>query len=171
MFTKTNSFKKGTLGEFIIIDIIKNLFPEYDILTNNIKNKAHWIDMILMNKTNNDIKYIEIKTKARLNQYPMTGIDFRHYQEYLKLNEKGNDVIIIFLDDKIGDIHFLPISKAIELESQDKVKIFPFKQKNINKKTICWFLEDMKFITKISKKDINKLSKLDERNYNFKIHN
>ena len=29
---------------------------------------------------------------------------------------------------------FLPISKAIELESQDKVKIFPFKQKNINKK-------------------------------------
>ena len=42
----------------------------------------------------------------------MTGIDFRHYQEYLKLNEKGNDVIIIFLDDKIGDIHFFTNFKS-----------------------------------------------------------
>ena len=49
--------------------------------------------------------------------------------------------------------------------------MFDFKQRNINKKTICWFLEDMKFITKISKDQIDKLTKLDERNHNFKIYN
>mgnify|MGYP003133918159 FL=1 len=171
MITKTKTFKKGTLGESIVIETLKKLFPEYDILTQNIKDKAHWVDLILMNKINNDIKYIEVKTKARLNKYPMTGIDYKHYQEYIRLNEKGIDVIIFFVDDKLGDIHYLPVSKAIELENQNKIKIFYFKQRNINKKTICWFLEDMKFITKISKDQIDKLTKLDERNHNFKIYN
>mgnify|MGYP003108818686 CR=1 FL=1 len=171
MITKTKTFKKGTLGESIVIETLKKLFPEYDILTQNIKDKAHWVDLILMNKINNDIKYIEVKTKARLNKYPMTGIDYKHYQEYIRLNEKGIDVIIFFVDDKLGDIHYLPVSKAIELENQNKIKILDFKQRNINKKTICWFLEDMKFITKISKDQIDKLTKLDERNHNFKIYN
>ena len=171
MITKTKTFKKGTLGESIVIETLKKLFPEYDILTQNIKNKAHWVDLILMNKINNDIKYIEVKTKARLNKYPMTGIDYKHYQEYIRLNKKGIDVIIFFVDDKLGDIHYLPVSKAIELENQNKIKILDFKQRNINKKTICWFLEDMKFITKISKDQIDKLTKLDERNHNFKIYN
>jgi len=171
MITKTKTFKKGTLGESIVIETLKKLFPEYDILTQNIKDKAHWVDLILMNKINNDIKYIEVKTKARLNKYPMTGIDYKHYQEYIRLNEKGIDVIIFFVDDKLGDIHYLPVSKAIELENQNKIKILDFKQRNINKKTICWFLEDMKFITNISKDQIDKLTKLDERNHNFKIYN
>tara|TARA_Y100001937_G_scaffold8494_1_gene10508 strand:- start:143 stop:658 length:516 start_codon:yes stop_codon:yes gene_type:complete len=171
MITKTKTFKKGTLGESIVIETLKKLFPEYDILTQNIKDKSHWVDLILMNKINNDIKYIEVKTKARLNKYPMTGIDYKHYQEYIKLNKKGIDVIIFFVDDKLGDIHYLPVSKAIELENQNKIKILDFKQRNINKKTICWFLEDMKFITKISKDQIDKLTKLDERNHNFKIYN
>tara|TARA_R100001510_G_scaffold36134_1_gene32622 strand:+ start:635 stop:1150 length:516 start_codon:yes stop_codon:yes gene_type:complete len=171
MITKTKTFKKGTLGESIVIETLKKLFPEYDILTQNIKDKAHWVDLILMNKINNDIKYIEVKTKARLNKYPMTGIDYKHYQEYIRLNKKGIDVIIFFVDDKLGDIHYLPVSKAIELENQNKIKILDFKQRNINKKTICWFLEDMKFITKISKDQIDKLTKLDERNHNFKIYN
>tara|TARA_B100000459_G_C8569523_1_gene197933 strand:- start:88 stop:603 length:516 start_codon:yes stop_codon:yes gene_type:complete len=171
MIIKTKTFKKGTLGESIVIETLKKLFPEYDILTQNIKDKAHWVDLILMNKINNDIKYIEVKTKARLNKYPMTGIDYKHYQEYIRLNKKGIDVIIFFVDDKLGDIHYLPVSKAIELENQNKIKILDFKQRNINKKTICWFLEDMKFITKISKDQIDKLTKLDERNHNFKIYN
>ena len=171
MITKTKTFKKGTLGESIVIETLKKFFPEYDILTQNIKDKSHWVDLILMNKINNDIKYIEVKTKARLNKYPMTGIDYKHYQEYIKLNKKGIDVIIFFVDDKLGDIHYLPVSKAIELENQNKIKILDFKQRNINKKTICWFLEDMKFITKISKDQIDKLTKLDERNHNFKIYN
>lgn len=171
MITKTKTFKKGTLGESIVIETLKKLFPEYDILTQNIKDKAHWVDLILMNKINNDIKYIEVKTKARLNKYPMTGIDYKHYQEYIRLNKKGIDVIIFFVDDKLGDIHYLPVSKAIELENQNKIKILDFKQRNINKKTICWFLEDMKFITNISKDQIDKLTKLDERNHNFKIYN
>jgi len=67
MITKTKTFKKGTLGESIVIETLKKFFPEYDILTQNIKDKAHWVDFILMNKINNDIKYIEVKTKARLN--------------------------------------------------------------------------------------------------------
>ena len=170
-FSHFKSTKKGTIGEFLVIDIIKKMFPQYDILTHHIKNKAHWVDFVIMNKEKNDVKYIEVKTKARFNKYPITGIDLRHYKEYIKLYEKGNDVIIIFVDDKIGDIHFLPVSKAIELENQDKIKRFSFKQKNKKTETICWYLSDMKFISKITEKYINNLTRYDERNYIFKIEN
>ena len=159
----TNCFKKGEIGEGIIINMIKNSYPNYDILKHSIKDKAHWIDIIIMNKKNNDIRFVEVKTKARMNKFPMTGIDLKHYKEYLKLYLKTKiEILIYFIDDKIGNIYLLPISKAIELENQDKYKTFK------NGEIICWFLDDMKYIKKISENKIKELTKYDERNYEFK---
>jgi len=147
------STQKGELGEKIVMNFLEAkgwvvYFPFK-------KDKAHFFDMLCtFNK--DKVIAIDVKTKSRLNKWNAQGINKRHHEQYLSFVKKTNiNFYLIFIDDKIGDVYACDISKLTN-------PIFP------NDKIIAWELKQMKFLFKITENQINELTKLDQRNYNFK---
>jgi len=143
--------KKGNIGENIIINYLeKKGFIIYKPIT----KAAHWID-IVATKNKNEIYAIDVKTKARMNKWPATGIDIKHYKDYKRLKKLCNiNVYLFFIDDKLGTIHCAELKKLS-------------KGFNPNKKIIAWYLEEMELIHTLTKNQITQLTKHDTRNYVF----
>jgi len=145
------ALKKGELGENIIREYFeKKGWIVYQPFT---KNKAHAFDMLCtLNKEK--VMAIDVKTKARLNKYAAQGIDIRSYNQYLHFKKSMNiNFYLIFVDDKIGDVHFFEIGSDVKSFTINKI--------------IFWYLKDMKFIFNIGIDKIKELSKYDQRSYNF----
>lgn len=144
---------KGEIGERIIRKYLEERgWVVYFPFT---KNKAHYFDMLCtLNK--DMVIALDVKTKARLNKWKAQGINIKSYQEYLDFVYKTKvRFFLIFIDDKIGDVYGADITKL-------KDPIYP--TPNI----IAWSLDQMKFMFKINEREIEELTKYDQRNYEFK---
>jgi Holliday junction resolvase len=146
------ALKKGELGE----QIIRNYLEErgWVVYCPFTKDKAHYFDM-LCTYNKEKVIAIDVKTKARLNKWNAQGINIKSYNEYLNFqNTTHVNFYLIFIDDKTGDVHLADLSKL-----QNHIYI--------NNNIIAWNLNDMQFLFKISDKEIQELSKYDQRNYDF----
>jgi Holliday junction resolvase-like predicted endonuclease len=147
------ALKKGEIGEKIISDYLeKKGWIVYRPFT---KNKAHYFDILAtMNKER--VIAIDVKTKARFNKWKAQGIDIKHHNQYLDFMKMAKvPFYLIFVDDKLGDVYLADIGNL-----KNGFKPAP----NI----IAWYLDDMKYMFKISEKMIQELSEYDQRNYEFK---
>lgn len=146
------SLIKGEIGEMIItLYLEKKGWIVYKPFT---KKKAHYFD-ILATKNKEKVLAIDVKTKARFNKWEAQGIDIKTYNEYLAFIEMAKvPFYLIFIDDKLGDVHLANIAEL-------KNGFYP------NKKIIAWYLKDMKFMFKLNQKMIDLLSEYDQRNYEF----
>ena len=146
------ALKKGEIGEEIVTEFLEN--KGWIVYRPYTKNKSHYFDMLCTFNKEKTIA-IDVKTKARLNNWEAQGIDIRSYNEYINFVEKTNiNFYLIFVDDKNGEVHLADISKLTN-------PIYP------NNKIIAWKLEDMKYLFTILDEDIERLSKFDQRKYNF----
>ena len=143
--------KKGDIGE----EIIKKYMESKGwVVYKPITDGAHPFDM-LCTKNKTQFLALDVKTKARLNKYPATGIDIRHYNDYKTLTETLSiDFYLFFVDDKVGTVHCQQLSKLPE----------PFK---ITEYIYAWNLIDMVYLFTISNEEIKKLSNFDSRNYKY----
>lgn len=150
------ALKKGELGEKIIINLLEK--KGWIVYTPYTKDKAHYFDILATYRKERAIA-IDVKTKARLNNWAAQGIDVRHYKQYKKFMETHNvPFYLVFIDDKCGDVHLADLDKLSK-------PIYP------NNKIIAWKLTDMKYIMNIGKDAIKKLSKYDQRNYKYNPKN
>ena len=146
------ALKKGDLGEQIVQYFLEGRgWIVYRPFT---KDKAHYFDM-MATKNKEKAVAIDVKTKARLNNWPAQGIDIKHYKQYMNFISKVNiPFYLIFVDDKNGDVHTAELSKLKN----------SFNPTNY---IIAWHLEDMIFLFNIGDENISKLSEFDQRSYNF----
>ena len=102
--------KKGAIGEIIILDYLEK--NGYECYTAYNQNKAHKCDIIVFNKKN-EIVFVDVKTKAKLNKYNATGINTYSYNNYKKImNETGKNFFVFFVDENAKDIHLLDLSNC-----------------------------------------------------------
>jgi Holliday junction resolvase-like predicted endonuclease len=146
------ALKKGDIGEDIVTEFLEK--KGWIIYRPFTKDKAHYFDMLCtLNKEK--VIVIDVKTKARLNKWAAQGINIKSYNEYLNFIEMTKvNFYLIFVDDKNGQVY---LADLITLKNP----IYP------NSKIIAWKLDDMKYLFTISDKDIERLSKYDQRNYEF----
>jgi Holliday junction resolvase len=146
--------KKGNLGEQIIREYLEKsgwivYFP--------FSKGAHWFDM-LATRGKERVVAIDIKTKARFNKWAAQGIDVKAYKEYVRFYE--NNLVpffIIFIDDKIGDVHSADIRK---LKDAPYFNPTPY--------IIAWELKHMKRLDlRLTAEQIRGLSAFDQRKYEF----
>ena len=79
------ALKKGEIGEQIIREYLeKKGWIVYFPFT---KDKAHAFD-ILATKNKEKVFALDVKTKARLNNWPAQGINIKSYKEYLSFRRK-----------------------------------------------------------------------------------
>ena len=70
--------KKGDIGERIVKDLLeKKGYSVYKAIT----EKAHAFDFLAI-KGKKQLLFVEVKTKAKTNKWPATGLDIRHWNEY-----------------------------------------------------------------------------------------
>jgi Holliday junction resolvase len=146
------ALKKGEIGEYIIRKYLED--KGWIVYSPFTKDKAHYFDM-LCTYNKEKVMAIDVKTKARLNLYEAQGIDKKHYYQYINFTNKTNiPFYLIFIDDKLGDVHCADL-KSLQNEI------------HINDKIIAWHLKDMHYLFNIGNDNINKLTELDQRNYFF----
>lgn len=146
------ALKKGELGENIIQEFLEGRgWIVYKPFT---KNKAHYFDA-LATKNKEKAIAIDVKTKARLNNWKAQGINIKSYNEYKKFIDKVNiPFYLIFIDDKCGDVYSAELSKLKN-------------SFNPTSYIIAWYLKDMFYLFNIGEDNIKKLSELDQRSYNY----
>lgn len=117
------SVKKGNVGERIVNDWLKNRgFIIYQPIT----DCAHGFDRII-SKNREQLIIAEIKTKAKRNSYPDTGINYKHYLEYKKISELHNlPVWIFFVDEMLGEIY------GGKLSDFEKPDLYVYKGKKLS---------------------------------------
>ena len=88
--------RKGSVGEQLAREWLEQHgFVVYAPLTDS----AHAFDFLAV-RTRDGLMYaIEVKTKARRNKFPDTGIDLRHYERYKRTETSGLQVVLMFADE------------------------------------------------------------------------
>lgn len=147
------ALKKGEAGEMIIQEFLeKRGWIVYRPFT---KDRAHYFDA-LATKNKEKVIAIDVKTKARLNNWRAQGINIKSYNEYKKFIDKINvPFYLFFIDDKCGDVYTAELSKL-----RNSFNPTPY--------IIAWYLEDMFYLFNIGEDNIKLLSKYDQREYDYK---
>jgi len=151
-FKDLNTTRKGAIGERVVKEMLENAgWVVYLPVT----EKAHAFDMLAI-KDKHKVKAIEVKTKARLNNWAAQGIDIRHYEEYMKISHvMCIDLWLFFVDDKNGSVHAQNLRKLPE----------PFV---VNENIVAWYLSDMQHMATINDRTFfEQCNKLDSRNYAY----
>jgi|TARA_R110000737_G_scaffold17151_1_gene34637 hypothetical protein len=144
--------KKGDIGQ----EIVREILEEGGLIVYEPKtNGAHWFDFVAT-RNKKEIFFIDVKTKARFNNWEAQGIDVKHYEDYMRLiNQFNLPFFLFFVDDKNGDVH---VANLKELKK-------PIQQPNEN--IIAWSIHEMLRVRQLDSETIKQLSALDSRNYKY----
>ena len=102
-FKDMQTTKKGDYGECLVDEYyIHNGYTPYAPTIEG----AHTIDRMYCKKSTTDIFIADIKAKPFRNSYPDTGLNTKHYNEYISASLKlGVEVRLIFVDEKMGRMY------------------------------------------------------------------
>jgi len=155
--------KKGNIGEALVDEMLREqgfviYVPE--------GGQAHAFDRLAI-KNKEILLIAEVKSKSLRKFYPDTGIDIRHYHEYLNIMNKHNlEVIMFFVDEEIGEIYggkLKEISAVKSYAHNGKDMVWPLEQKGI----IYFHRDSMKTFKKLSETDCEKLKQVTSKNINY----
>lgn len=94
--------QKGDYGEELVKKIVEKCgFNCYRSVTDG----AHLVDFLWLNGKKFAFA-AEVKTKPKFKDYPATGFDYRHYEQYKQFTaDTGIPVFIFFVDDGLKKIY------------------------------------------------------------------
>ena len=158
------ALKKGAIGE----DIVRKLLEAKGwIVYQPFTNGPHAFDMLATLNKERAIA-LDIKAKARMNKFPATGVNKKHYEQYKRFSEKhAMPFWIVFVDEAQNSIY----GNTIELLDVpcviDKIE-YPFDLVTRHNVVIrLWPLEKMYQFGKLSDLQSAELKALNQRNYEY----
>jgi hypothetical protein len=129
---------------------------------------AHPFDRLCATGDKKRLFIAEVKTKARRNYYPDTGIDLTHYRGYADIAKKHTiSVCLFFVDELVGSIYGNTLAKLEEerlIEYQGKLLKYPM----VLGKIIYFPLEAMVTVCGLDGDSIENLRQLSTRSYEYK---
>ena len=163
------ALKKGAVGERIVRGLLeKNGWVVYQPITNG----AHCFDMLSIKDKKKAIA-IDVKAKARMNKWPATGVNERHFLEYKAFSETHNMPFwIFFVDELLGKIYGnelkeLEVPIEVEGEMYPKTIQWPGNSPAIR----YWSLASMKLLADISEEEMKELSSYNQRSHGYNLEN
>lgn len=164
-WSERKTVKKGDLGESIVRRVLEN--KNY-IIYNPTTPGPHAFDILAV-KNKIDFIVAEVKSKARMNRFRATGIDVRHYNDYVKVLEKyGIDVILFFVDEHPEEkrVYCASLNK-LKIDKEIEGKIYPnfdiLKSHNI----VLFHLSEMTHIEYLEDAEVLELQKLSTRQHEY----
>ena len=152
--------KKGNIGE----DAVERFLEEEGfVIYKPVTDVAHPFDRLCV-KDKNTVFIAEIKTKPKRTYYPDTGFDYRHYEDYQRMQEKGLNVYIFFVDESQGIVYGNPLNKISEnctVEHNGKMLEYPKREGGI----IYFPVQNMEFFNYLEENEVNSIKELYTGNY------
>lgn len=160
------ALKKGEIGEMIVR---RNLEQKGWVVYQPVTDGAHCFDMLSIKDKHSAIA-LDVKAKARMNRWPATGIDQRHFDEYQSFSLKHQMPFwVVFVDEMQKTIY----GNCIEdLERRRNVEgvMYPFVITTKYGKNIrLWPLEAMIHIDSIEDDDIASLLSYSQRGHEYEV--
>lgn len=153
------ALKKGNIGEAIV----KAHLERYGwCVFQPTSEGAHSFDMLCIKDKKKAIA-LDVKAKARMTHIHGTGIDQRHFVEYMEFSQKHcMPFYLAFVDESTGQIYGNSLHKLEEGYTEGQ-HYYP---RMVGKQRI-WNLHQMNFIANIPKEKIDELKKYSQRNYEY----
>ena len=152
--------KKGNRGE----DAVDKFLEEQGfVIYKPVTDAAHPFDRLCV-KDKSTMFVAEIKTKPKRTYYPDTGFNLTHHKDYLRMQEKGFNIYIFFVDEREGIIYGNPLSKISEkciVEHNGKMIEYPKKENGI----IYFPIVKMEFFNYLEESEINSIKEQYTGNY------
>jgi len=158
------ALKKGKVGEHIVR---KHLEHKGWVVYQPETSGAHCFDILALLNKKNAIA-LDVKAKSRMNKYPATGIDQRHFEEYKNFSEKHlMPFWVVFVDEMQRTVYGNTIE---ELEKSRTVEgiAYPFVMQ-IAKPVRIWPLVAMKHIANLGDSDQADLLALNQRKHVYEV--
>lgn len=156
--------KKGDLGEKIV-DAYLNSKNMVVYSTNY--NGAHPFDRLLSLPDKSQLFIADIKTKPGRLYYPDTGINIKHFKEYIHIQNLHNIKVFLFFVDQVKEKiygNFLhELVKPYEIEHNDKIIKYPLESSGI----IYFPLFNMRNICDLTQDYVNDLKRLSSGRYSY----
>ena len=159
--------RKGALGEQIAR---RHLESRGLIVYAPLTDGAHLFDFLCANKQKQSIVAAEVKTKPRRLYFPDTGVDLRHYRDYMAVQSKyGVDVFLYFVDEHERRIYGNKLTALIaarEVEHNGKTLTYPMESRGIIYFPLCAMIE----VASLSTEDAEAISALSTRSGEYAYH-
>jgi len=158
-WSSKTTVKKGDYGELLVDKFLESkgyvcYFPKTD--------GPHWFDRLAV-KDKSKVIAAEVKTKARMNKYPATGFNKKHYLEYKRIYENHKiHVFVFFVDEMLGKIYGNFIQKLEQPQFIGGNK-YPMEIGDV----IVFPLINMTDIATLSQEDVKYLKSNSQRNYGY----
>lgn len=159
------ALQKGEIGEQIVRDHLeKKGWVVYQPKTTG----AHCFDILAILKKQTAIA-MDVKAKSRLNKYPATGINQKHFEEYKAFGDKHvMPFWVIFVDEMQKTIYGNCLEELEKPRVVDGIS-YPFKMQTSGATVRIWPLEAMKQIATIDGDSAEKLTSFNQRNYEYGV--
>ncbi len=152
--------RKGALGEQIAR---RHLESRGLIVYAPLTDGAHLFDFLCANKQKQSIVAAEVKTKPRRLYFPDTGVDIRHYRDYMAVQSKyGVDVFLYFVDEHERRIYGNKLTVLIasrEVEHNGRRLCYPLQSGGIIYFPLCAMVD----VAVLSEEDATEISALSTR--------
>lgn len=156
---------KGELGEVIVR---RHLEKRGWIVYKPYTDGAHAFDILAIFQKRNAIA-MDVKAKSRMNKFPATGINQKHFKEYQFFSEKYRMPFwLVFVDESQQTIYGNSLTE-LELHRLVSGVQYPFLMKSSSGEIRLWPLEAMKHIANLDADSANGLTNLSQRNYGFEV--
>lgn len=156
------SLRKGDVGERIVR---ASLEGKGWVVYQPVTEGAHHFDMLSIKDKKTAIA-LDVKTKARMNHYPATGINQRHFEEYQRFSKKHlMSFWIVFVDEMLAQVYGNTL-KELEKPREVQGNQYPM-IKNWNPPIRLWPLEAMKNIAQLQDCDKSELINLSQRKHEY----
>lgn len=149
--------QKGNLGEAILDQWLDD---QGYIAYRPVTDCAHPFDRLCASRDKKTVFVADAKAKPARKHYPDTGIDERHYRDYLHIQEKYRmDVFLSFIDEDRGQMYgnFL---RRLDMPRRVQGNDYPWVHHEIR----YFPLKAMIVLADLSATDVARLSNLSTRN-------
>jgi len=132
LFRDKQTTRKGAIGEQIAR---RHLESKGLVVYEPVTNGAHPFDKLCASRDKRSLVIAEVKTKPARVYYPDTGIDLRHYHDYMRIQARyGIDVHLYFVDEDKREMYGNKLTNLIarrQVEHNGKVLDYPMQQGGI----------------------------------------
>lgn len=158
------ALQKGEIGEQIVR---KHLESKGWVVYQPETPGAHCFDILALLNKRNAIA-LDVKAKSRMNKYPATGIDQRHFEEYKHFSDRHQMPFwVVFVDEMQKTVYGNTIDELEKPRTVEGIN-YPFVMQ-IKKPVRIWPLEAMKPIASLDSDSANKLASFNQRNHGYEV--
>lgn len=155
------ALRKGAIGEEIVRPYLE---AKGYVVCRPVTEGAHAFDGLAIRNKKHCIAY-DVKAKARMNNWPATGVNVSHFITYRDFSQKHNMPFwVFFVDEMLGQIYGNEISKLEEHRLIDGVE-YPFVINTRSDQIRIWPLKAMLKVSDLSDEQKAALAACNQRTH------